>query len=76
MSRYYFHIRDGEILVPDEEGTECRDMIAVQEEARASVRDLYNVAIPSFSLQPLASIEIEDEDGNAVEMLPARSRLH
>jgi hypothetical protein len=76
MSRYYFHIRDGETLVPDEEGTECRDMVAVQEEARASVRDLFNVAILSFSRQPLAFIVIEDEDGNAVEMLPARSWLH
>jgi hypothetical protein len=76
MSRYYFHIRDGEILVPDEEGTECRDVFAVQEEARASVRDLFNVAMLSFSRQPLASIEIEDEDGNAIEMLPPRSRLH
>jgi len=76
MSRYYFHIRDGEILVPDEEGTECRDMVAVQEEARASVYDLINAAILGFSPHPPASIEIEDEDGNAVETLSARSRLH
>ena len=62
--------------MPDEEGTECRDMIAVQEEAGASVRDLFNAAILGFSRQPLASIEVEDEDGNAVEMLPARWRLH
>ncbi len=33
MSRYFFHIRDGLDLVPDEEGIECIDLFAALEEA-------------------------------------------
>jgi hypothetical protein len=65
MSRYFFHIRDGLVFVPDEEGMECRTMAAVLDEARASARDLASEALWS-SESPLASIEIEDEEGNEV----------
>jgi hypothetical protein len=65
MSRYYFHIRDGRVLIPDEEGMECRTMAAVLDEARASARDLASEAFRSSS-KPLASIEIEDEYGNEI----------
>ena len=66
MHRYFFHIRDGQFLVTDEEGMECRSLQAVQEEANATARDMMNAAMRSRSINPAASVEIEDEQGNAV----------
>jgi len=76
MNRYYFHIRDGKILVRDEEGMECRDLIAAKDEALCSARDLALEAFKSHSLQPPATIEIEDEDGNAVNDIAPRPMFH
>ena len=76
MNRYYFHIRDGQSLVRDEEGMDCRDLIAARHEALCSARDLALEAFKSGSLQPPATIEVEDEDGNAVEDLAPRPVLH
>ena len=40
MPRYFFHLRFGERLVPDEEGVELLSRTAARDEARAVVRDL------------------------------------
>jgi len=69
MSRYFFHIRDGLILIPDEEGIECRTMQAVEEEARASARDLAETALRNRSAGITASIQIEDDRGNKISMI-------
>ena len=66
MSRYFFHIRDGLITVPDEEGMECRNIRAVMEEARACARDLAEAALRSRSTKVIETIEVEDERGNLV----------
>ena len=66
MSRYFFHIRDGLIFVPDEEGMECRTIRAMVDEARASARDMANAALRSRSAALVATIEVEDEQGNTV----------
>lgn len=75
MSRYFFHIRDGLILVPDEEGMECRNMRAVEEEARASARDLADAALRSRSAGIVASIEVSDEWGNDVQGVAPKAWL-
>ena len=75
MSRYFFHIRDGRILIRDEEGMECHTMAAVLDEARASARDIASEARWSFDA-PLAAIEIEDEDGNEVRPVASTKWLH
>jgi hypothetical protein len=74
MSRYYFHIRNGHILVRDDEGMECRDMRAVQDEAQSSNIDLVQAALRTGAVA--ASIEVEDEDGNAVLMLAPKRLLN
>jgi hypothetical protein len=74
MSRYYFHIRDGRFLIPDDEGIECRNLSAVQSEARSSAIDLANAALRSGKVA--ASIEIEDEDGNALANVTTISLLN
>ena len=40
MPRYFFHLRFGERVVPDEEGVELLSRTAARDEARAVVRDL------------------------------------
>lgn len=59
----------------DEEGMECRTMAAVLDEARASARVIASQARWSFDT-PLASIEIEDEDGNEVRPAASTKWLH
>ena len=76
MSRYFFHIRDGLILVPDEEGMECRTMRAVEDEAQASARDMADAALRSRSASLVATIEIEDDQGNEVLKAIQKSWLH
>jgi hypothetical protein len=76
MTRYYFHIRDGRTLVRDEEGMECRDLFAAWQEALFSARDIALADLKSRAVGPAAVIEIEDEDGNAIENVEARRVLH
>ena len=76
MSRYFFHIRDGMVLVRDEEGMECRDMLAAFQEALFSARDIAFQDIGSRSAGPAATIEIEDEDGNAITNTASRRMLN
>jgi hypothetical protein len=42
MPRYFFHLRFGQRLEPDEEGIELSDRTAARDEALAAVRDLTN----------------------------------
>ena len=76
MGRYYFHIRDGQALIHDEEGTECADLIAVLHEATCSARDVALAALRSGSTHPLATIEIEDEYGNVIANCAPPPALH
>jgi hypothetical protein len=76
MSRYFFHIRDGLALVPDEEGVECIDLIAALEEALSSAKDIAMADLRSGCAVGAVTIEIEDEDGNAVVNVAPRHVLH
>jgi hypothetical protein len=76
MSRYFFHIRDGHIFVPDEEGMECDSLRAVDAEARASARDLAEAALHTQSNRITASIEVEDEEGNEVRKIAPTAWMH
>ena len=76
MSRYYFHIRDGRNLVADEEGIECRSLLAVQTEAQASARDMANAALRSFNPTVPAIIEVEDDEGNALGSMASKFSMN
>jgi hypothetical protein len=75
MSRY-FHIRDGRHLVPDEEGTECRSLLAVQIEAQASARDMANAALRSRACEVPAIIEVEDDEGNVMGSVASKFSIN
>ena len=40
MPKFYFNIRDDDGMIPDLEGMECRNLLAVKREAEASAREL------------------------------------
>jgi hypothetical protein len=40
VSRFFFHIIDGRLVIPDDEGMELSDVFAAQVEALASARDI------------------------------------
>ena len=63
MARYYFHIREGSLIIPDNEGMELPDTQDAWLEARESAEDVARSAIRSgFSAVPCA-IEIADHSG-------------
>jgi hypothetical protein len=71
MAKYYFHIRVGNSVIPDDEGFDLADLEAVQEEAIRSVDDLRReAALNQYLAENLFSIEVRDEAGNQVLIQP------
>jgi hypothetical protein len=70
--RYFFNIRDRELLISDEEGTELANLAAARAEARLSARDLAMDDLRGGrAVAPLA-IEITDGSGAVLETLQVR----
>ena len=67
MPRYFFHLRDGDALLADNEGEELRDLEAVRGYAVESARELLSLAVLSGSAGSLnQQIEVLDEGGRTV----------
>ena len=76
MTRFYFHIRDGSVVVPDEVGMELDGLDAARMEARLSAADLARTARAGGHRASAAIIEIADAGGTVLEATPARGYLH
>ena len=63
MAHYFFDLRDGVELVPDEEGMELRDIEAVQGEAARALAGLAWDAMRSFAGTEAQKMSIEVRDG-------------
>ena len=72
MPRYYFHIRDGQDLVQDEEGSEVADLEAAKSEARDSARDLAIDEIRNKRPVDGRKVEIADGDGQTLAVVAVR----
>ena len=70
MPRFYFHIRKGDVLVEDPEGTEVSETETLEDEAIEAARDL----LADGDLQGLDRrewvYEVADESGATVLTLP------
>ncbi|KJC60055.1 hypothetical protein UP10_15395 [Bradyrhizobium sp. LTSPM299] len=66
MTRYFFDIREGESVAPDEEGLEFPHVEAAQEEAARALADLVRDKIRGHPNNYMA-IEVRDNDGPVVE---------
>ncbi|QIG92788.1 MULTISPECIES: DUF6894 family protein [unclassified Bradyrhizobium] len=70
MTRYYFDLRDGEELAPDEEGLELNSMQAAQMEAAKSVADMVRDVV--YQSQRVhnhrMAIEVRDDKGPVMQL--------
>ena len=64
MIRYYFHIRDGWDLIPDDEGMDLSGIDAARAEAYSSADDLARAGIRDGKAAAAWAIEIADQAGN------------
>lgn len=76
MATYFFHIRDGNSHVADEEGLCLSNIWAARVESRKSLIDLTAAAAREHRCPTALNIEIADEVGNIIEVIEARMLLH
>ncbi len=69
MPRYYLHVRDGDVLITDNEGVELPDLAAAFEEARASVREFAIEALKQRRAVDRIAIELHDGQGNLLGVI-------
>ena len=70
MGRFYFHVRDGDELIYDEEGQDLPDVSQALREALLAARELLANAIKSGKEQVPDAVVVVDESGQAIETLP------
>jgi hypothetical protein len=75
MSRFYFHVRDGDVVVRDNMGADLEDAEAVRFQARCVARDLLAQAICADMKINGREIIVVDEAGADVLHLPVRDVL-
>jgi hypothetical protein len=64
MPRYFFHLRFGQRVLPDEEGIELSNRTAARDEALAVVRDLTNPEVEATRRRWAGwFLQVEDEQG-------------
>jgi hypothetical protein len=76
MGRFFFHIRDGESVISDEEGMDLPDRMAVIREAQLSALDLAHQYMTARKPTSRLKIEIEDESGAIIGSRHVRDALH
>jgi hypothetical protein len=70
VPRFYFHLKTGETVIEDQDGSELADFEAAREEALTGARELWAEAIKSGSDLQAEAFVIADEDGREVMSLP------
>ena len=73
--RYYFHVREADAYVVDEEGLELAELGAARLAAIAGARSLIASEALLGKLPLSTVIEVEDENGNRVIELPFRDTV-
>jgi hypothetical protein len=70
VARYYFDVREGDIVVPDKEGMDFPSLKSVQREAVHTLGDLAK-SMPFEINEPgpqRAAIEVRDDDGPVLQI--------
>jgi len=70
MPRFYFNVRSGLAVIEDEEGTELPSLTAAKTEALSDARSLMSAAILEGDDISGRSIEIRNEAGDVLFILP------
>ena len=81
MARYYFHVRTGDTIDPDPDGTDLPDPGTAEKEALAAARELLANAIKRAKDDVPDCFVVADEQGRHLrtiplgEVLPQRLRV-
>jgi hypothetical protein len=75
VPRYYFHIRQGDTTIPDEEGIDCESLDAAREEALQGAREIMSDAVLSGGLGESRTFVIKDSNGDIVHELPFEAAI-
>ena len=75
MGRFYFHLRQGDQLLLDDEGVDLPDFATAQSEALAAAWELYAEAIKSDKTMVSGAFVIADGAGLALDIIPLAARL-
>ena len=75
MARFYFHLRAGDELVPDEEGIDLPDLSAARREAIEAARELLAEAIKDGRPEVPEAFVIADEEGREIDTVPLAAVL-
>jgi hypothetical protein len=70
MPMFFFHIRDGDALILDEEGTDFEFIQAAFAEAELSARDLAIEQIKGGTLGDGAAVELTNSTGIVLKVVP------
>jgi hypothetical protein len=70
MGRFYFHVKEGNELVPDEDGIELPDIATATREALLAARELLAEAIRLGKPTAPESIIVADRSGRTLHVLP------
>ena len=65
--RFFLHIRDGDELIEDFEGIECRDLAMAHDEAVQGVREIMAERLREGKIIDGQKLEIHDEEGRLLE---------
>ena len=75
MPRFYFHIRDGDQLIEDPDGSELPDLEAARAEALEGARTILAEKVRTGALVDGQRFEIVDESGTVRTTLPFREAI-
>jgi hypothetical protein len=75
VPRYFFHIRDGDELIEDFEGSEFPDLETAKAEALETALDIIAERVRSSVDLDGRAFEIADEDGIVLAVIPLREML-
>jgi hypothetical protein len=73
MPRYFFHIRTGDAVIRDPDGSDLPNLDAAHAEARQAARDLLAALLKEGGVLDGQVFEISDEAGSVLERMPFRS---
>jgi hypothetical protein len=76
MTQYFFHIRDGDILIEDPDGEEYQSVEAARSGAILSARDLLAARLKSGEILDGQTIEITTADGHVVAIVPFKDAIN
>ena len=76
MTRYFFHVREGETFSRDTEGQEMPDARAARREAISAGREILGEKLLHGGMLDCRTIEIADESGQVVEVVNVNDVLY